>query len=76
MRRRQVVGTLAGTLVGGLAGCTGGSMEPEDALVVSSPPLDGETLPAEDTCDGAGRSPLFSIEHVPDPTAVPAVAGE
>lgn len=76
MRRRQVVGTLAGTIAAGLAGCTGGSTEPTEALVVSSPPLDGETLPVEYTCDGAGRSPPFSIERVPEPTAALAVVGE
>jgi len=76
MRRRQVVGTLAGALVGGVAGCTGGSTETTDALVVSSPALGFETLPVEYTCDGAGRSPPFSIERVPEPTAALAVIGE
>lgn len=75
MRRRHVLEAVAGT-VGCLAGCAGASDETAGALVVSSGPLGGETLPVEYTCDGAGRSPTFSIERVPEPTAALAVVGE
>jgi Raf kinase inhibitor-like YbhB/YbcL family protein len=76
MRRRHVLGTLAGAVAGGIAGCSGSASETPEAFVVSSPPLDGTQLPVRFTCAGAGRSPPFTIERVPEPTAALAVTAE
>jgi Raf kinase inhibitor-like YbhB/YbcL family protein len=76
MRRRHVLGTLGTVAVGGVAGCSSVAEETEDAFVVSSPPLSGETLPARFTCDGAGDSPPFTVERVPEPTESLAVVAE
>jgi len=44
------------------------------AFSVSSPALEsGGELPARFTCEGAGESPPFLIEQVPEPTAALAV---
>ena len=76
MRRRHVLGTLAGTVTGAIAGCSGSASETPEAFVVSSPSLEGGQLPVQFTCDGAGRSPPFTIERVPEPTAALAVTAE
>jgi len=76
MRRRRVLGTLCGTALAGIAGCSGPASETPTAFEVSSPALSSETLPVEFTCDGAGRSPAFDIGRVPGPTATLAVTAE
>jgi Raf kinase inhibitor-like YbhB/YbcL family protein len=70
--------TATGTaLLGGVAGCTGTADEGVPAFQVSSPGLsDGSALSARFTCDGAGMSPPFDIDRVPDPTAALAVTAE
>ncbi|MDS0284208.1 YbhB/YbcL family Raf kinase inhibitor-like protein [Haloarcula onubensis] len=77
MRRRKLVTALGTALVGGVAGCTGSSEPTADAFAVASPELDaGGSLPTRFTCYGAGVSPPFSVERVPDPTAALAVVAE
>lgn len=67
-----------GTAVaGGLAGCSSTDGSSERAFAVSSPPLSSsETLPAEFTCAGAGRSPPFDIQRIPEPTESLAVVAD
>jgi len=76
MRRRQLLAAVGTVAVGGVAGCSASSTTTPESFTVSSPPLAGETLPERFTCDGAGQSPPFSIERVPDPTEALAVTAE
>jgi Raf kinase inhibitor-like YbhB/YbcL family protein len=77
MRRRQLLRTLGTATVAGLAGCGGRAGETSEAFSVSAPDLDsGGSLPVRFTCDGAGESPPFVVEQVPEPTAALAVIAE
>ena len=77
MRRRRLLGTVGAVVAGGLAGCGGSTGDTPAAFTVSSPPLESaDTLPVRFSCDGAGRSPPFVIERVPEPTAALAVVAE
>jgi Raf kinase inhibitor-like YbhB/YbcL family protein len=76
MERRALLGTLGTTASLGLAGCIsiGGEPPTPDGLSVTSPAFeDGGTIPASLTCDGAGRSPPFSFEGLPEPTEAVAL---
>jgi len=62
---------------GGVAGCSGSGEGSERAFVVASPPLESAaTLPGEFRCGGAGQSPPFTVERVPEPTAALAVIAD
>ena len=77
MRRRRLLGTVGAVVGGGVAGCSGSTGEAAEALTVSSPALEsGDALPVRFTCDGAGQSPPFVVERVPEPTAALAVIAE
>lgn len=77
MRRRRLLGALGAGVAGGLAGCSGSTGDTPAAFTVSSPALEsGGTLSARFTCDGAGESPPFVVERVPEPTASLAVIAE
>jgi len=77
MRRRGVLRTLGPVVASALAGCGTSTEETPGAFRVSSPALDDvETLRDRFTCYGAGESPAFVIERVPDPTVGLAVVGE
>ncbi|MDS0258845.1 YbhB/YbcL family Raf kinase inhibitor-like protein [Haloarcula sp. S1CR25-12] len=77
MRRRQLLGTLGTAVAGGVAGCGESAQSTPGAFRVSSPALEsGGKLPARFTCDGAGRSPPFVLDRVPEPTAGLAVIAE
>jgi len=77
MRRRQLVTALGTAGIGGLAGCAGSTGETPGEFSVSSPTLaSGGSLPTRFTCYGAGVSPPFAVERVPEPTAALAVIGE
>lgn len=77
MRRRRVLQTVLGGTTAGAAGCIGSDGTAADAFSVSSPELDADSpLPVQFTCYGAGESPPFVVERVPDPTAALAVVAE
>lgn len=77
MRRRRLLRTVGPVAAGAVAGCVGDSEETPGEFTVSSPTLDsGGSLAERFTCDGAGESPPFDIERVPDPTESLAVVAE
>jgi Phospholipid-binding protein len=77
MRRRALLAATGTALGAGLAGCGETTGEGAPRFRVSSPALfDGSTLPTRFTCDGAGDSPPFEINSVPEPTAALAVTAE
>jgi len=77
MRRRRLLGLVGSVSVGAVAGCVGDSRETPGEFRVSTPALDtGGTLPDRFTCYGAGESPPFVVERVPDPTVGLAVTAE
>lgn len=80
MRRRRLLATVGTGIAGAIAGCTGdsGRTTPPAFAVSSSGLENGGTLPTEYTCEAAdgGRSPPFSVERVPEPTAGLAVIAE
>jgi Raf kinase inhibitor-like YbhB/YbcL family protein len=77
MRRRALLTAVGTALAGGVAGCAGTADDREAAFAVASSPLAAEgELPARFTCAGAGESPPFTIERVPEPTAALAVTAE
>jgi phosphatidylethanolamine-binding protein (PEBP) family uncharacterized protein len=74
MRRRALLASIPLAATGG---CTIGSERPDiEGLQLSSPALDGETLPRRYSCDGAGISPPLRIEGVPEVAASIAIVGE
>lgn len=77
MRRRALLTAVGTALAGGVAGCTGTADDQGVAFVVDSHPLVADReLPGRFTCAGAGESPPFDIERVPEPTAALAVTAE
>jgi len=75
MRRRRVLATLASAAT--TAGCVTTSTESEPAFLATSPPLeDGGQLPERFSCDGAGVSPPFVVESVPDEVTALAVVAQ
>lgn len=72
--RRAVLAALGSAAV---AGCTIGGQPPTpDGFRVESPAFPDEgTVPVEFTCDGAGRSPPFTVGGLPEPTEALAVTG-
>jgi len=77
MRRRRVLGSIGLAVGGGVAGCSGSGEGSERAFIVASPPLESAaTLPGEFRCGGAGQSPPFTVERVPEPTAALAVIAD
>ncbi|MBX0303306.1 YbhB/YbcL family Raf kinase inhibitor-like protein [Halomicroarcula sp. F24A] len=77
MRRRRFLRTVGPVAAGAVAGCVGESEETPGLFKVSSPELDpGGSLPERFTCYGAGESPPFKIERVPDPTETLAIVAE
>jgi Raf kinase inhibitor-like YbhB/YbcL family protein len=77
MHRRRFLQSFGIAALAGSAGCTGQSGQTAPTLAVSSPAFEsGDELPARFTCDGAGVSPPFVIESVPEPTAALAVTAE
>jgi Raf kinase inhibitor-like YbhB/YbcL family protein len=76
MERRALLATLGGAATTGVAGCItiGGEPPTPDGLAVGSPAFDdGGTIPREYTCDGAGRSPPFTFDGLPEPTEAVAL---
>jgi hypothetical protein len=73
--RRALLASLGGA-ASALAGCItiGGQPPTPDALRVESTAFpDGGDVPVEHTCDGAGRSPPFAWEGLPEPTEAVAL---
>ncbi|MBV0925126.1 YbhB/YbcL family Raf kinase inhibitor-like protein [Halomicroarcula limicola] len=73
MRRRRLLAT-AGATLGALSGCVSRADESRPLRVDG--PGEDDHLPARYTCDGAGVSPPFAIQHVPEPTAGLAIVAE
>ncbi|WP_254272081.1 YbhB/YbcL family Raf kinase inhibitor-like protein [Haloarcula marina] len=73
MRRRRLLATV-GTALGATAGCAGQGQTDGQPFSVSFP--GDERLPTRYTCDGAGESPLITVESVPEPVEAVAVTAE
>lgn len=77
MRRRELLSGVGTVMVCGIAGCSGESTQPPPAFKTGSPALEqGGELPVQFTCDGEGKSPPFTVDRVPEPTASLALTGE
>lgn len=74
MRRRAMLASIPFAATGG---CTIGGERPDiEGMRLSSPVLDGETLPQRYTCDGAGISPPLRLSGVPAAATSVAIVGE